>query len=120
MAVGIAAGQECGIDIQALASALPRVKERFVRPDEEELLANLSTDPLAALALLWCAKECLRKVVPIWPLLGFLECAATAACWQGNNVSIHFQPRTSGRQLPELPLVTSRLLGEYALGVSFL
>ena len=120
-AVGLAASLPCGIDIQQLSAALHRVQSRFVLKEEEGILNDLADQHLAALGLLWTAKECLRKSVPIWPLLGFMESAATSVTWHGDTAIISLQPRSRNRSLPEtLPTAYAIMQEEHALAVSFL
>ncbi len=59
-AAAVAARSNCGIDIQRKTKKLLAVQERFARPEECALLERLA-DPLTGLALLWAAKEAVKK-----------------------------------------------------------
>ena len=119
-ACGLACHHPCGVDLQQQTEALPRVKERFVAPKEDRVLAQLPISPLSALALLWAAKESLRKSIPLWPLLGFLESEVRAAHHDQDQFTLHFQASGQARHLPcPLPPVQARLSGDYALAVNF-
>lgn len=50
----------CGIDIQQKTAQLETVRERFTTPEEVQLLQWVE-DPLTRLALLWTAKEAIKK-----------------------------------------------------------
>jgi len=76
LAAALAANLPCGLDIQQPVAKIHTVKERFAAPAEEDIL-NASLPPAFAetdrLTLLWAAKEAVRKMVRISPLLGLLE-----------------------------------------------
>ncbi|MEN8140370.1 MAG: 4'-phosphopantetheinyl transferase superfamily protein [Thermodesulfobacteriota bacterium] len=122
LAVGLASpAGEAGIDIQELVPALIRIRGRFVHHDEERLLAQLAPpdEPLAALGLLWSAKEALRKQLEIWPLLGFLEARLSRVAWQGSIASLTFTPKPGQRTLPsQLPQVQACQLGNFTLAAT--
>ncbi|HIJ78366.1 MAG: 4'-phosphopantetheinyl transferase superfamily protein [Desulfobulbaceae bacterium] len=78
LAVAMAADSPCGIDVQEVRQTLIRVADRFADQQERELLAAYlgSAWPAARrLALLWSAKEAVRKMIALEPLLGFNEMA---------------------------------------------
>lgn len=68
-----------GLDIQKITPAVMRVREKFCTPLEETRLLALNTfsEPVAALTLLWAAKEALRKALGGHPLTGFLAMELT-------------------------------------------
>lgn len=77
MAAALAANLPCGLDIQQPLAKIHTVKERFAAPEEEDTLgAALPHHPFTEteqLTLLWAAKEAVRKMVRVSPLLGLLE-----------------------------------------------
>jgi phosphopantetheinyl transferase len=75
-AVAVAVHSPCGIDVQEVKQTLIRVVDRFASPKEQEMLAGVLPQgwPQARqLALLWSAKEAVRKMIDLEPLLGFSE-----------------------------------------------
>ena len=120
-AVGLAARRPCGVDLQEITPALEKIRQRFVRPEEENILPQLADAPRTALGLLWSAKESLRKSVPLWPLLGFLECAACGIKQHENGVrTITLRPCGHDRALPEqLPLTRVTTMNNMALAINF-
>ncbi len=62
-AMALIAETACGIDVQQPKQTLHRVKERFCLTEEETLLKKHleKEDELHSLALLWTAKEAIRK-----------------------------------------------------------
>ncbi len=79
LAVAMAAATPCGIDIQKISSTVTRVKEKFMRPEENAILTRCrcghiaEMDAAARLTLLWSAKEAFKKTFFLTPLPGFLE-----------------------------------------------
>jgi 4'-phosphopantetheinyl transferase EntD len=71
----IAVAVPCGIDIQEHKEALLRVRDRYCTAGEFRLLEESLTawEPLAALALLWAAKEAAKKTLSFWRMPGFHE-----------------------------------------------
>ena len=59
-ALVVANGDACGIDIQRKSPQLARVQERFASEEELALLQRV-TVPLTRLAMLWTAKEAVKK-----------------------------------------------------------
>lgn len=77
LAAALAANIPCGLDIQQTDAKIHTVKKRFAAPEEEAIL-NASLPPGAfreteRLTMLWAAKESVRKMVRLTPLLGLLE-----------------------------------------------
>lgn len=77
LAAALAANLPCGLDIQQPLAKIHTVKERFATPEEADILnAALPHHPFTEteqLTLLWAAKEAVRKMVRVSPLLGLLE-----------------------------------------------
>lgn len=100
-ALGLASRLPCALDIQELRSALKRVASRFVHQEEEALLGQCHADRLHALGMLWAAKEALRKHLPIWPLLGFLENRLTGVTGLAGGRLFSFQGVSAARRVPD-------------------
>jgi len=64
---------ECGLDLQKISEATIRVKDKFCRDTEEDVVKiNLpDNDRVEVLSLIWAAKEALRKALGGYPLTGF-------------------------------------------------
>jgi 4'-phosphopantetheinyl transferase EntD len=78
LAAALASFFPCGLDVQLLSAVVLRVRDRFSTAAERDLLAGLLHAPEAVqLALLWAAKEALRKAISGHPLAGFGELALT-------------------------------------------
>jgi len=76
LAAALAANLPCGLDIQQPDAKMHTVKKRFATPEEEDLLTAAlpqSFTKTEQLTLLWAAKEAVRKMVRISPLLGLLD-----------------------------------------------
>ena len=72
-AVGLAAREYCGVDVQLLNNTLFKVRDRFCTDVEMAVLDELPADELVHLGLLWVAKEALRKCLSGIRLAGFHE-----------------------------------------------
>ncbi len=75
-AAALAANIPCGLDIQQPGDKILRVKKYFACAEEEDILQAslpLSFSETERLTVLWTAKEAMRKMVRIAPLLGLLE-----------------------------------------------
>ncbi|MFP3982714.1 MAG: 4'-phosphopantetheinyl transferase family protein [Desulfurivibrionaceae bacterium] len=79
LAVALASPGRCGIDIQKVDPSLERVQSYFVKETEKKLLGALhhSYTIRQRLALLWSAKEALKKQCSRRPLPGFGEIELT-------------------------------------------
>jgi phosphopantetheinyl transferase (holo-ACP synthase) len=77
--MAVAAAAPCGVDIQENRETLGRVRERFCSPAEGGLLSLRlpGLEPSEHLALLWAAKESVKKAVLLEPMPGFLELELT-------------------------------------------
>lgn len=94
LAAALAANFPCGLDIQQPRAKIHTVKELFAFPEEETLLHAIlpnSFTQTEELSLLWAAKEAVRKMVRIAPLLGFQE--------------IRFAAGQGGQGAPDSPLM---------------
>ncbi len=107
-ALAMAATGPCGIDIQAITPAVLKVRSRFAHKAEQELLcassATKGLDELHGLTLLWCAKEAVRKMVSVAPLIGFKELLLTGVSGAGDDrgeLLFGMQWQRSGRQQPQ-------------------
>lgn len=119
-ALGLACVEPCALDFQEIRSSLARVEAKFVRVEEKRLIQQGHGDTLQVLGLLWAGKEALRKYVPLWPLLGFLEARLDRVVAQGDGVSMSFQPFPGKRELPPtLPGVLATLYEDNALALIF-
>lgn len=107
LAVALAANFPCGLDLQQPDPRMLKVKKRFAAPVEEELLHAFLPKTFSEterLTLLWAAKEAVRKMVRISPLLGLREIGLLAG--QGglgapaNPLALTF---ASGRELDLCP-----------------
>lgn len=75
-AAALAANLPCGLDIQESGARIHRVRQRFAAPGEEEILQAAlphAFPETERLTLLWAAKEAVRKMARVRPLLGLLE-----------------------------------------------
>jgi phosphopantetheinyl transferase len=85
LALALAAKTCCGIDIQQMKDTLIRIKKRFCTEEEERLLmTTLGKGPLVHLALLWSAKEAIRKALGHSVMPGFLDLILTSADTAGH------------------------------------
>jgi phosphopantetheinyl transferase len=76
LAAALAANLPCGLDIQEPGPKIHTVRQRFVAPEEEDILGASLPGPFTEterLTMLWAAKEAVRKMVRTAPLLGLLE-----------------------------------------------
>lgn len=119
-ALGLASRVPCALDFQEIRSALARVEGRFLRAEERDLVRCCDSQELRALGLVWAGKEALRKYIPLWPLLGFLEARLHGVQSQGSGLFLSFQPQPGKRALPpSLPAVLATLYGDNALALIF-
>jgi len=76
LAAALAANLPCGLDIQQPGAKIHTVKKCFATSEEEDLLTAAlpqSFSETKRLTLLWSAKEAVRKMARISPLLGLQE-----------------------------------------------
>ena len=76
LAAALSANIPCGLDLQQPGAKIHTVRKRFAAPEEEAILnASLpgAFTETQRLTLLWTAKEAVRKMVRLSPLLGLLE-----------------------------------------------
>ncbi len=121
-AVAMASFHPCGIDLQISTSTAARVKERFTTPAEETLLTTSLGEhsETMQLTLLWAAKEALRKMMPISPLLGFHDAVLTGIQPADKAHLLLFSSPKMCHNTPHPLRVVATVLGEYALALSVL
>jgi 4'-phosphopantetheinyl transferase EntD len=121
-AAAMASHHPCGLDLQAITPAVLRVQERFATPAEEKILAMaFGGEPaMARLTLLWAAKEALRKMVPLSPLLSFHDAVLREAQPAGAAHLLLFSCAKICHNAPHPLRVVATLSGDYALAVSVL
>jgi phosphopantetheinyl transferase len=113
MAAALAANLPCGLDIQEPGDKILRVKERFASPEEVDILRDSlphSFSQTQQLTMLWAAKEAVRKMVQIAPLLGLLEIrlrAGQGGC--GTPQEPLALSLASGREQDDCPAIISVL-----------
>ena len=118
-AVALAAWQPCGIDVQKITPQLARVADHFCRAPERELIISVAGEKnaepfLAGLALLWTAKEALRKIFGVLPLPGFLNLTLVRATGDSKQtINLYFQS-TMANSKP-LPPVSACFFEGYAI-----
>ncbi|MBC8207586.1 MAG: 4'-phosphopantetheinyl transferase superfamily protein [Desulfobulbaceae bacterium] len=117
--ITIAAGSSCGVDIQQITPTLERTRERFATPAELNIIQQTwpSSTELEQLALLWSAKEALKKAVGQKRMPGFLELILRTAQPKPKALGLLTFNR---RDLPHLPLpqvAASLLSANYALAL---
>lgn len=106
MAAALAANLPCGLDIQQPGANILRVKKRFALREEEDILtASLpeSFTETERLTLLWAAKEAIRKMVRVSPLLGFMEIRLLAGHGGGTPQKPLALTLASGREQAACP-----------------
>ena len=110
----------CGIDIQEDSPSLERVRERFCRESERQLLQELpGGDGTARLNMLWTAKEAARKAARDSRMPGFLELVVSRPSPAGEGCILWCarQDGATRHSLSETTIVTSRF-GQYALSIA--
>ena len=76
MVAALAANLPCGLDIQQPGAKIHTVRKCFAFPEEEDILSGSLPDSFPEterLTMLWAAKEAVRKMVRVSPLLGLRE-----------------------------------------------
>jgi 4'-phosphopantetheinyl transferase EntD len=120
-AAALAAGRPCGIDLQQQNETLLRVRDRFIIPQEEQLLGEVVTegDHIAILALLWSAKEAVQKTLSHWRMPGFLDLMiSNAAPAGGDSIALTVTNRRAMvDHSPEQLRVLAGRFGEYGLAL---
>lgn len=128
-ALAMAATGPCGIDIQVITPTVLKVRSRFAHKAEQELLcasrATKGLDAVHCLTLLWCAKEAVRKMVSVTPLIGFKELLLTGVSGAGGDsgeLLFCMQWLRSGRQQPQENSfkVVTMFENDFAVGLSAL
>lgn len=102
LAVALASSGPCGIDIQKVESSLERVQDYFVKKAEKQVLKSLahSYPVRQRLALLWSAKEALKKQCSRCSQPGFGEIELTGIRLGKMPVfTMDFPDQTGGERL---------------------
>lgn len=126
LAAGLAANLPCGLDIQQPVAKILSVKKYFVDREEEAALRSALPEGLtetAQLSLLWAAKEALRKMVRVSPLLGLKEIKLTAGQGHGtpdNPLILIFAADRAQVIAPAKLSVLSFMSDELAWALAFL
>ena len=116
LAGAVLAEAPCGIDLQPIKDNLLKVREKYCRPEEEQLFENPLKDCGAKerLVLLWTAKEAMKKALSHRWMCGFLELRLTAV----RPLPGCYLLRLSGpREVAASCQVITALLGEYGLAI---
>jgi len=119
-AIGMAAWENCGIDIQQVTPAVERVEARFVTVSEKNILAEIVSlyGRQAALTLLWSAKEAVKKTSAGAIRPGFLDISLNSL--QQSEAAflfgVHVKNKESGQNVSQL--VRVRLLDGFAYAVT--
>lgn len=120
VAMALAAYVPCGLDVQEVTESLGRVKEKFILPDEDRVMAQFHAAEREQQGLVWAMKEALRKQVDLWPLLGFLETRLIHLEHDGDGFIGRCCPQPDARPLPrDLPLVYGIMYKKKALALCF-
>lgn len=119
LAMALASFAPCGLDLQEITPTLAKVEEKFIHPAEQDVLAGFSGSPLEQQGLVWASKEALRKLLPLWPLLGFLEAQIESVTTTEGGFKVHCSSCEEKRLLPPLPMVYATLYSQYALAICF-
>ncbi len=120
-AAALAAGCPCGIDLQQQNETLLRVRDRFIIPQEEQLLGEVLSegDRIATLTLLWSAKEAVQKTLSHWRMPGFLDLMISNAAPAGGDsiaLTVTNKRATMDHSPEQLRVLTGRF-GEYGLAL---
>ncbi|MBU4263611.1 MAG: 4'-phosphopantetheinyl transferase superfamily protein [Proteobacteria bacterium] len=119
-AIAMAAWENCGIDIQQVTAAVERVEERFVNAGEKNILAEIVSlyGKQAALALLWSAKEAVKKTSAGAILPGFLDISLNSLQKSEDDYRFEVQvkDKESGQKVSQLVWV--RLLDGFSYAVT--
>lgn len=117
LAVAMASTTPCGVDIQKVDRALERIKDYFVNRAEIKILNDSGTSlysPRQKLALLWSAKEALKKQSRRKSLPGFHDLELLDARTNGVQVfTLALPHHTPGGQA--LGRVAAVIYGSYSL-----
>lgn len=113
LVAALAANLPCGLDIQQPGPKIHKVRECFALPEEQNLLSSSLPDSFSEtlrLTMLWAAKEAVRKMVRVSPLLGLLEIRLLAG---HGGLGVPAQPLAlvfaSGRERDVCPPIISVL-----------
>lgn len=113
IAIGLAASEQCGVDIQKISQQLERVQSHFVRPQEKHYLSQIAGQhgPQTALSLLWSAKEAVKKAVPRESAPGFMDIQLLSFQQKGRGYLFEVAVQKKGRQAESLSVWTCEAKG---------
>lgn len=119
----VVANSHCGLDLQPIRDNLVRVREKYCLPEEERLLqSSLSAlDEQYRLALLWTAKEAVKKALSYRRMYGFLEVQLTALRPLTSNcfgLSLRLTAEKRAGNLSDL-LVAATIIDGYGVALCF-
>ncbi len=119
LAMAMACFKPCGLDLQEITPTLAKVEDKFIRVTEQDVLSDFNGSTLEQQGLVWASKEALRKLLPLWPLLGFLEAQIESVATTEGGFMVHCSPCEEKRSLPPMPVVYATLYTQYALALCF-
>ena len=120
LALALVADTGCGIDIQHHRNALLRVREKFCRQSEEDILDDVFAEihEIKRLTLLWSAKEAAKKALGRERMPGFLELLLTGCAPHADGWLLTLL--VSAREFDRYPAtitIVCELYEEYAIAV---
>ncbi len=118
--VALAAGSNCGIDLQRQQATLLRVQEKFCNESEYRLLETsiIDCDTITRLTLLWAAKEAAKKALSHWWMPGFLDLEVWKIKNFTNCMTFLLQlTNAKNRQVAKEITVLTDMFGDYALAI---
>lgn len=113
-ALGIAAGGQCGIDIQVTSEKLTTLQRRFCTHHEALALEMVAEDEVMGLTLLWAVKEAAKKALSRISMPGFLDLTLSRV---QKEKSGYIFTLTQGRMAPTTVQVVTAPFNNYAIGV---
>jgi 4'-phosphopantetheinyl transferase EntD len=119
-AAALVADVFCGIDIQKRSETLNRVRDRFCRSEEGNILQDQlpAFDQLWQLTLLWAAKEAVKKTLSSIRMPGFLDFILTQLeTIDAGIFLIHFRRNAGTVHQPTSVSVAVTAFDDYALAL---
>ena len=120
IAVAAASWRCCGVDIQLVTESLERVKSRFVAGSEEQFIDTLTEqyDSRMSLALIWSAKEAIKKTAQAEHLPGFFEICLVSAQRENKGVRLKANVKVAGTGEEEIYTVWGNQVGGYSFALT--
>lgn len=117
-AAALVSASHCGIDIQYANESLQRVKERFCTGREEEQLQHFLPylPHLSRLALLWTAKEAVKKMLSPTGIPGFHEIELCSITEPTSSTALLHVTTPTGERSP-LPVLAGLLNSDYGIAL---